>query len=510
MMNIKLVSINDVYNAMHDNHKRYDKASIKAAYDYMEKKHDGVKRVSGEPYSQHPLRVALRMAEWGHESPCIIAALLHDVVEDTETELDEIRDLFGKQVADMVNAVTKVKKTLDAHEELPKTERLRQSDVKLLHNMDDKSLFIKVSDRIDNLETIDVMPIEKQIAKAVHTRNIIIPALKLEGAFKLVDELESLCFRIEHRAQFDAIEKHIKNTTISNKRSINNTLHLMENTLLGKKKYLPASVVNLRDYIVDFNYSVRSPISIFRQISREATNLDNEFNILLNKKNIALYDLTLIVDEKINDNIAKMSTTDVFFKFYEAIFLDAGIIIENVCNTTYGDSVYLFLSDEMQNKYRLFIKTQSEYMEYCLGDSMKEISEFPWSDVDEYSPETGTYKNKIKVFTRNGEARTIDEDATVLDFAFKIHTEIGYHFDYALINDNKEKAPAHRKLNYGDKIEIRTSPTVDPQLSWFRYVKTSKAIDKLVKYFEFKQLNISANAENHDTDSLIKQQSFLK
>ncbi len=481
-MNINEVTINDIYTAMKSNHKNYDKPGIKKAADYMLAKHEGVKRVSGEPYSQHPLRVALRIAEWGFESPVVIAALLHDVVEDTETSLEDITELFGKHVASMVDSVTKIKKTLDEHEKSSKKERSRLSDIHMLHTMDDKSLFIKVSDRIDNLSTIDVMPIEKQLAKAEHTRSIIIPALKQEGGFKLVDELENLCFRIEHREEYDKITQRAEEMLRVNSRTTKNVLSMMEKSFLGKAESLPSSLVGFRDYVIDFHYNTRSAISIFRQISREATNYEKEFDSLMCKKRVALYDLTLIIDEEIKNNITNANASDVFFKFYDEIFRNSGIYISEIRKTTYGDSTYLLLSDSMSNLYRMYIKTQSEYMMYCLGDSMKEIEEFPWTNVDETAPGVGTFKNKIKVFMRNGDSMLIDDDATVLDFAFAIHTELGLQFEHAEIGGTK--VPIHQRLNYGDQITIFKSPNSEPQFSWFRYAKTSKAVDKLVRYFE--------------------------
>lgn len=109
------------------------------------------------------------------------------------------------------------------------------------------------------------------------------------------------------------------------------------------------------------------------------------------------------------------------------------------------------------------------------------ITYLPWNDVDEREP--GVYKRKIKVFKRNGDEMMIDEGATVLDFAFAIHSELGLQFDYALMDDSPERIPAYRRLNPGDKVTIVKSDVAKPKISWFKYVKTSKAIDKLVKYF---------------------------
>ena len=261
-------------------------------------------------------------------------------------------------------------------------------------------------------------------------------------------------------------------------------IELFKKSLNPSSDSIPATLMNYKNYIIDFSINTRSCISIFRQISKEADNLDRDFSKVLCKKNMAFYDFTLIINEDINNNINDISSTDVFFEFYKEIFLDKGIVISEICSTTYGDSDYLLLIDEMQNKYRLFIKTQSEYMMYCLGDAMKEISEYPWNNVDEISPEYGTFKKKIKVFMRNGDSILIDEDATVLDFAFAIHTEIGLHLEYATINGNRVQP--HQRLNYGDKIIVYTNKEITPQISWFKIAHTSRATEALILFFNDK------------------------
>ena len=203
-----------------------------------------------------------------------------------------------------------------------------------------------------------------------------------------------------------------------------------------------------------------------------------------------MYDLTLVINDDKNslhgpDRPYELSPLDMFFKIYENIFIHHNICILDYKETTYGESNYLVLQDEMDNLYRLFIKTETEYMRYKLGHVI---------DSDDYNFDSdfsnvGAPK-KIKVFTKKGEAKYIDAGATMLDFAFMIHSELGYHFDYATIDNNKgQHASAYDRLSPGDQITIETNPAIQPKIQWFKYVKTERAIEHLIH--KFSEISVS-------------------
>jgi (p)ppGpp synthase/HD superfamily hydrolase len=472
------ICIDDVMKELVKNHKVSNKKIVRKAYEFALEMHEGQTRKTGEPYIMHPLRVARFVADWGFESDVICAALLHDCVEDCNTSLDDITRLFGTSVSIIVDAVTSLDKELENATNLTKEEIDRLSDIKLKEKMTEKALFVKAADRLDNLNTIDTFPEEKKIKKALHTREVIIPMLMKEEAFKIIDQLEDLCLKIEHPDRYVAINKIYSEMLDRNSHTTTKVLELFNNVFKPGNMLVSIEHRSFLDYIAHFKHNPRSSISVYRQINANAANINYDLPRLLNKKYVAMYDLTLVInDDKDSlhgpDRPYELSPTDIFFKIYEGVLMSHGISIIDCKSTTYGESSYFVLKDSMDNLYRLFIKTETQYMRYKLGHVI-DVDDFNFEDVT-----TGLEK-KIKVFTRNGEAKYIDAGATMLDFAFMIHSELGFHFDYAMVDNNRTQRKAYDRLSPGDTVTIVTNPDIKPEIKWFKYVKTEKAIEHLI------------------------------
>lgn len=489
-MYIMDICIDDVMNELVKNHKVSNKKIVKKAYDYAFEMHDGQTRKSGEPYIMHPLRVARFIATWGFESDVICAALLHDVVEDCHTTIDEVERLFGDSISRIVDAVTSLDKDLENADELSKEEIDTLSDIKLQERMTEKALFVKAADRLDNLYTIDIFPEEKQVKKAKHTREVIIPMLMKEEAFKIIDQLEDLCLKIEHTERYNRINTEYARLREANAYTTDSVLKLFTDIFHSGSMFVSTELRLYLDYVAHFKYNTRSSISVYRQLIADADNITQDLPKLLCKKNIAMYDLTLVINDEKNslhgpDRPYELSPLDVFFKIYEGVLMNHNICILDYKTTTYGESNYFILRDEMDNLYRLFVKTETQYMRYKLGHVI---------DSDDYTfdsdfSNTGATK-KIKVFTKKGEAKYIDAGATMLDFAFMIHSELGFHFNYATIDNNKgQRANAYDRLSPGDQITIETDPEIQPKIQWFKYVKTEKATEHLIHKFSTKLIN---------------------
>lgn len=489
------VNIDDIMRELSKNHKVTNKKTVKKAYEFAAKKHELQKRKTGEPYIMHALRVARFVSSWGFESDVIASALLHDTVEDCNVTIEEIENLFDSNIAEMVDALTSLDKELENIDNLSKEQIDNLSDIKLKEKMTEKALFIKAADRLDNLYTIDgVKDEEKRIKKAIHTREIIIPMLKLEEAYRIIDELEVLCLKIEHPDRYAAINEYYGKLLDSNSITTKKNLDLFKKVFSYENNKMSSELSPYSDYIANFKYNPRSPISVYRQINLVADNINTDIRKFINKKNIAMYDLTLVINDNNDshnghDRPSELTPMDIFFKIFEVELMDNGICIVGRYDTTYGDSSYFLLRDELDNLYRLFIKTETEYMRYKLGHII---------DADDYNvnPDEDSNTKKIKVFTASGEARYIEAGATMLDFAFMIHTDIGFEFDYALIDNTKTHHTYYERLSEGDTITIKTRPDVKPELKWIKYVKTSKAIDILIRKFE----KSKKNAE-YDNDS---------
>lgn len=477
------VDFSDIMNIYSQNHKVGNKHGIKRAYHFAEEMHAGVTRGTGEPYIQHPLRVARSVAEWGAESDVIMAALLHDVVEDCDVTLAEIEELFDSSVADIVDAVTALSdKDFDyATHTLTKAQKDILSDAKLQSKMNSKALLVKIADRIDNLNTLSGVKEEKRFPKAEHTKAILIPMARLAKADHLADVLEELCFKIEHPKMYENIEKQYNYLLEANRDACQDSLCTLEQII--SPNYNNHALSRYRRYIVDFIHSERSYISIYRQISRDASNLKEDWPSLLTKYNIELYDLTFIVSDELSDEKSGLHPYDVFFNYFDKALSAKGFYLVKYCFTTNKTTGYFLLTDETDNLYRLFVRTELEYLRFLYGSIVDPDSNFAIRDVNEIEPRD-TYNEKIRVFRRDGSAMDIDKGATVLDFAFYIHTDLGLHFDYAMVDESKTKLPKNTRLSEGDLITIVSSDKVSPDITWFKHANTSRAKHSLVKYFQ--------------------------
>lgn len=484
-MYARTISIQDVITAYNKNHKLGNRKAILKAFRYADARHMGSKRGSGEPYINHPLRVARFVASWGFESDVVAAALLHDVVEDCDVPLSDIEKQFGSTTSQIVDAVTALSDRDFADHTLTKAQKDLLSDAKLQRKMNERALFVKIADRIDNLSTLDGVPEEKRIPKAEHTRDIIIPMAILEHAYQHVDTLEELCFEIEHPQKHQMIAKRVDEICEINRPTCQKTIELLRKLFTPGRQAVCDELAKYQPCLRSFRYERRSIVSIYRQITREANNIEKDLTTLLVKDRIAFYNLIIILNDRVRAGRVNCHPFELFFLYFEKLLSSEGLYLIGYKVTSYGDDVYFILADEMDNLYRLFIKTETEYKRYMCGNIIDPEGEFSIDDVNEIEP-CETFNKKIRVFRKDGSAFMIDKGATVLDFAFYIHSELGFHFDYAMIDDSKTQLPAYTRLNDGDKITIVTDEQITPSITWFNYLRTRRAVHHLVNYFQGK------------------------
>ena len=328
----------------------------------------------------------------------------HDVAEDCDVPLSDINEHFGSNVGDIVNAVTALSDKDFANHTLTKKQKDILSDAKMQTNIDLKSLYVKIADRIDNLCTLDGVRPEKRIPKAEHTREIIIPMARLAKADRFADILEELCFKIEHNGKFKRIEKEYH--------------QLLDQNAMTCKESLKA--------LKDFFHSERSYISISRQMNRLVQNLENDWPAFFNKYNIELYDLTLIVSDDLLKENSGLRPNEIFFQYFDKALAPRGFYLIKYGFAASTGAGYFQLADEMDNLYRLFVRTELEYNRYLYGSIVDSDSDFFIPNVNRVDPRD-TYNEQIKVYRKDGTAMSIDKGATVLDFAFYIHPNIGLH-----------------------------------------------------------------------------------
>ncbi|MDO5133471.1 MAG: HD domain-containing protein [Eubacteriales bacterium] len=487
------VNYNEILRFYIEHHPDGDREGIKRAFKYAEKLHEGTLRGSGEPYINHPMRTARLLAEQGFESDYLIAALLHDVVEDCGVSISEIKKQFGSTVSMTVDAVTALSDRDFGEKKPSKRKRDSLSDAKLQEKMNNKALYVKIADRIDNLATISGVKEEKRQPKAEHTREILIPMAERAKAFYYVDVLEDLCFHIEHPGELAVMEEIRDRICTENRQSTGRALQTFAQVFDPLRKNPYKALEPYRRHIISFRQQDRTMVSIFRQIISETEDSKKLENIL-RKDTFAFYDLFLIVSNDLEEEGTPIRTHDLFFKYFDLALSKRGFYFVDYKRTTHKDATYFLLADEMDNLYRLFIRTQEDYNRYLHGNIIDD-SAFYAGIVNEIEPRD-TYNPKIKVFCADGAAMKIDKGATVLDFAFHIHTDLGLHFQHAQLNGEKTFLPAHTRLNEGDTVFIQENENVTPTFSWFKYLRTSRAKDHLVRYF-YQQYPTEKNSEKN-------------
>lgn len=476
------VYFSDVMKAFNKRHQMGNRQLLQKSYRYAEMKHAGVMRKSGEPYIKHPLRAARCLAEWGFESEVIAAAFLHDVVEDCDTPLSEIEAEFGSHVARIVDAVTALSDKDFGDRELSKQQKDMLSDVRLQTMMNDEALFVKIADRIDNLNTISGVPLDKRIPKAEHTREILLPIAKHVKAYFFVNVLEELCFEIEHPGEHRKVNDLYEELCLRNLGICEESLTTLASIFDPESPNIQSELEPYRRHIRDFWYTRRSLSSIYMQIYQGADNIKKDLKALLCKEKIPQYDMILIVSDELGEKGAPMNPDDVFFSYFRTELSKKGFYFVDIRETDLSKTTYYLLADRMDNLYRFFVRTESGHQRYLYGNIVDADKVLSIPNVNDVDPRE-TFNRKIKVFRRDGSAMEIDENATVLDFAFYIHTDLGLHFDYAMVNGTTTQLPPYTRLNSGDTVVIVQNPEAAPTFSWFNYARTVRATHHLVHYF---------------------------
>ena len=468
---MKNVTIDDVLESLRANHTGVRNEPVEKAYLFAKKAHEGQKRRTGEAWIQHSLRVAKYTAEWGFESDVIMAAVLHDTIKKKGATFEQVSNEFGVKIAQRVNDLSKITKKLTDLD--AKNEYMVEIEKGLLEKADKKTLFIKFAEHLDNMANIEGIPLEERPKKAQHTMEVFFPIAKEERAFQIADMLCQMCFQIDDSKEYEKICQSVEHIREENMIETKKTIKLFKDVFTGTEYISPCKCV--ADFICDDRFAV----SIKRQIVRESTNYNEDYEKIMVKENMPIYDMTLILSKDAKN------LKDTFSYYYKKALIDEGITIEDYRRTSYGDSNYYILSDRMENRYRLFIRKEIDYMRYRIGnivDTELSLSSIDSEDINPIGEKKK--KKKIKIFFEDGTAHMIDEGATVLDCAFAVHSEVGERFDYARLNGAPKQYGVDKKVKEGDRVEIVMKDYPCAQFKWFRYVKTTKAINFLIRYFE--------------------------
>ena len=454
---------------------------ITKAFNFARQAHKGVRRHSGEPYIMHPLAVAhIVCKEIGLGSTSICAALLHDVVEDTDYTVEDIRNLFGDKIAGIVDGLTKISGGVFGTQASEQAENFK----KLLLTMseDIRVILIKIADRLHNMRTLEFMQTNKQYKIAGETLYIYAPIAYRLGLSRIKTELENLSFKYEYPEEYARIEKKIEKT--QNERDI-----LYNEFTQPICEQLDA--MGLKYHIIG---RVKSPYSIWNKMQKKHVAFEDIFDILAvriiftpredkDENNecfniyIALTKLYNAHPDRLRDWVNKPRTNG--YKALHATFMSRR-----------GEWIEVQIRSEKMNE--VAEKGIAAHWKYKSQDSnsnddqlenwlhtIKEILDDPQPNALDFldTIKLNLYATEIFVFTPKGEIKTMPQNCTALDLAYSIHTFLGNHCIGAKVNH--KLVPMNHPLQSGDQVEILTSNSPRVEESWLSFVTTAKARAKI-------------------------------
>ncbi|MFT3752691.1 MAG: RelA/SpoT family protein [Paludibacter sp.] len=457
---------------------------ITKAFNFANAAHKGIKRRSGEPYILHPLAVArIVVREIGLGSTSICSALLHDVVEDTDYTVEDIENLFGPKVAQIVDGLTKISGGVFAEKASEQAENFR----KLLITMseDIRVILIKISDRLHNMRTLGSMPLAKQYKIAGETQYIYAPLAHRLGLFRIKTELENLSFKFEHPDTYKEIEDKL-----AVDEAARNLFYQEFSKPIDQK-------LTEMGYTFRLRARIKSVYSIWRKMTSRNIPFEEVYDILaeriifkpregMSEKEQCwmLYSAITALykphPERIRDWVSTPKANG-----YEALHVTVmgpgGRWVEvQIRSERMNDIAEKGLAAHW--KYKSGETDESELDKWL--KTIKELLENPEPNAIDFMDtfKLNLFASEIFVFTPKGEIKTIAQGSTALDFAYSVHSDLGNHCIGAKVNH--KLVPLSYKLNSGDQIEILTSKKQTPQLEWLDYVTTARAKAKLKTLFK--------------------------
>ena len=457
---------------------------ITKAFNFAKQAHKGVRRLSGEPYIMHPIAVAqIACQEVGLGSTSICAALLHDVVEDTDYTVEDIENIFGAKVAQIVDGLTKISGGIFGEQASAQAENFK----KLLLTMSDdiRVILIKICDRLHNMRTLESQPANKQYKIAGETLYIYAPLANRLGLNKIKTELEDLSFKYEHPDQYASIESKLQSTQSSRHELFDQFTQPIKEALdkMGIKYTLkervksPYSIWNkMQNKHVSFEeiYDILAVRIIFSPKQRE-DEIRECFNIY-----VAISQIYKSHPDRLRDWLNHPKANG-YQALHVTLMSKQGRWIEVQIRSDRMDEI-AEQGFAAHWKYKEggdieFTEDEGELNEWL--HTIKEILDDPQPDAMDFldAIKLNLFASEIFVFTPKGEIKTMPAGCTALDFAFSIHTFLGSHCIGAKVNH--KLVPLSHKLQSGDQVEILTSKSQHVQDSWINFVSTAKAKAKI-------------------------------
>ena len=472
--------LKDYLNSMHSQRVEL----IERAYHLAKQAHHGVRRLSGEPYMMHPLSVArIVVREIGLGSTSICAALLHDVVEDTDYTTEDIERMFGAKIASIVEGLTKLSGGVFADKAMKQAENVR----KLVLTMSDdiRVMLVKLADRLHNMRTLAAQRPDKQRKIAAETQYIYAPMAHRLGLFPIKTELEDLSFKYEYPEQYAEIEaklRAIKGQQMDDFEEFAAPIR-RKLTMMGYKYRLYART--------------KSVYSIYKKMTKKGVPFDQIYDLMAAR---IIFEPTQEFSEKDQCWMIYSAITEIYRPHPERIrdwiSMPKANGYEALHVTVMGQhGQWIEVQIRTERMHELAEHGLAAHWKYKTGDNsggeldkwLREIKDVLANPDDDAIAFLDTFKlnlfaHEVFVFTPKGDIRTLAQGATVLDLAYQLHTELGEHCIGA--NVNKHARALSYILQSGDQVEILTSKKQKPEPEWIDIAVTAKAKDNIKKYFK--------------------------
>src|SRR5690554_1322831 len=464
------------------------KEKIKKAYQFALRVHDGQKRSSGDPFCIHPMEVAIILIDLGMDADTTAAGLLHDTIEDTDVTKDELSDMFGPEVAMLVDGVTKLGRLSYKTKEEQQVENLRKMFLAMAEDI--RVIIIKLADRLHNLRTLEYIDEDKQREKAYETLEIYAPLAHRLGIYKIKWELEDIALRyIDPKGYYDLVDK------VAKKRK-------------EREAYIQEIIETLGEKLPEANleFEIEGRPKNFYSIYKKMYMQHKEFE--------QIYDLLAvrILVNNIKDCYGVLGIIHALWKpipgrFKDYIAVPKSNLYQSLHTTVmvpHGEPYEIQI--RTWDMHRTAEKGVAAHWMYKEGRSkdMSDEAKVGWlreaiewlqevKDPQEFMDtlKIDLFEDEVFVFTPKGDVKTLPNGATPVDFAFEIHTDVGLSCFGAKVNGRI--VPLNYELKNGDYVEILTSKSANPTRDWLAFVKTSKARSRIRSWLKEEQREENVN-----------------
>jgi GTP pyrophosphokinase len=458
-----------------------DLALVKKAYDFSLQHHTGQTRASGEPYLVHPLEVALVLADMRLDTTAIAAGLLHDAVEDTSVTVDEIKSEFGEQVAHIVEGVTKISKLEFASREEAQAESLRKMVLAMVDDI--RVVLIKLADRLHNMRTLQHLAPDRQQQIARETQEIYAPIAHRLGMGKIRGELEDLAFQYVDPISYDQVKEAIE----SRRKEGEAFLAEVQKTIEGKLK--EAGI------LARVEGRIKRIYSIWQKLQRQRISVDQVYDMLALR----------VITESVPDCYAVLGIIHnqwrpVPGRIKDFIAMPRPNLYKSLHTTVIADNGHAFeVQIRTEDMHKMAEEGIAAHWKYKDGPiSARDEQRLAWlRQVVEWQREVTNaeefvstlkidlFPEEVYTFTPKGKIVILPREATPIDFAYNIHTEVGDTCVGAKVNGRI--VPLRYKLRSGDIVEILTQPGHHPSRDWLSFVKSARARQKIKHWLNIHQ-----------------------